>query len=651
MTTLASNRGASNPCMQFSASWYRVLSPVLCCCLAPACLGQANPTGKPAIATSKAEKKQLREAEEAYLSGAKKLEGDELDAAEADFSRAAELDPANSRYALAISVVREHRVTELVRQSSQARRQGDTGKAETLLQQARSIDPENPIVLEHSIPEAVQTQTSPSAALTDPAAQPWHIEVPRMAGPIVVQPASELKSFDLRGQSNTLLQQVAQQYGIRVVLDPSVETRDIHFALQNVPYERAMFTLTTMTHTFAVPLDAKTIMLARETPENRGRLERQLQETIAVPGATPQKMQEIANVIRNIFNLKQVVVDPGAGRIVVRGPESVFAALNSTLQPLMDTGGEVLLEVRLYEISKSSTTQVGAKLPTEFTAFNVNQAARQIVSNNQSLVQQAIAQGFVSANATDLQIALALIGSGLVQSDLAKNLIGVFGGGVLQTAVSSSTSGVTLNLSRNATETRALDDVQLRVNDREEATFRAGTRYPVTVSTFSTGGSAPSSALNNATINGVNVGNLLQNGVAGTTIPQTSYEDLGVTLTAKPTFQGGDRISMQLDLKIQALAGTGLNDIPILLNRHFVTSLSVANGESALIVSDVSKTESAAVEGIPGLSELPGLGPPTERDTIRDSGQLVVVVTPHIVKNRRADEPGPRIAVTLPPSP
>jgi len=634
--------------MQFSVSWYRVLGPVLCCCLAPACLAQGNPADRPVIAASKAEKKQLRDAEEAYLSGAKKLERNELDGAEADFSHAAELDPANSRYALALNVVREHRVTELVQQSTQARRQGDMGKAETLLQQARSIDPENPIVLEHSIPEAAQTQTGATAA---PTAQPWHIEVPRMDGPIVVQPTSELKSFDLRGQSNTLLQQVAGQYGIRVVLDPSVETRDIQLTLQDVSYERAMFTLMTMTQTFAVPLDSKTVMLARETPQNRARLERQLQETIAVPGATPQKMQEIANVIRNIFNLKQVVVDPGAARIVVRGPQSVFAALNSTLEPLMDTGGEVVLEVRLYEIAKSSTTQIGAQLPTEFTAFNVNQAAQQIVSNNQSLVQQAIAQGYVSANASNLQIALALIGSGLVQSDLAKNLIGVFGGGILQTAVSSSTNGVTLNLSRNATETRALDDVQLRVNDREEATFRAGTRYPVTTSTFSTGGSAPSSALNNATINGVNVGNLLQNGVAGTTIPQISYEDLGVTLIAKPTFEGGDRISMQLDLKIQALAGTGLNDIPILLNRHFVTSLSVANGESALMVSDVSKTESAAIEGIPGLSELPGVGPPTERDTIRDSGQLVVVVTPHIVKNRLADEPGPRIAVTLPPSP
>ena len=374
--------------------------------------------------------------------------------------------------------------------------------------------------------------------------------------------------------------------------------------------------------------------------------------TIDVPGATTQKLQDIANVIRSIFSVKEAVVDASAGRIIVRGPQSLFEPLNRTLEPLMDTGGEVMLEVKLYEVQKSSTVQAGTKLPTEFTAFNVDQAARQIVNDNQALVQQAIAQGYISSTATNLQIALALISAGLVQSDLAKNLIGVFGGGILQTGVSSSTSSLTVNLGRNSSDSRMLDHVQLRVNDREEATFRAGTRYPITTSTYTTGVSTSASTVSNASINGVNVANLLSQFAGGTsaTIPQVTYEDLGLTLKAKPTFQAGGRVSMQLDLTIQALSGSGINDIPVLLNRHFVTSLTVADGESALMVSDVSKTETAAMAGIPGLSELPGMRAPTEMDTVKDSGQLVVVVTPHIVKKRLNEVAGPRMALSLPAS-
>lgn len=677
MGTVSSDRRTSNTHMRTSAPLRRVLSAALCCCLTPLCMAQANdanpgatpnanqsaaPAVEPAApvvvletpqnAGPKPTKRQLKDAETAYAAGGKKLDHDELDGAESDFAHALELDPGNRRYAIAISVAREHRVTELVQQSTKARLSGDSGKAQALLEQAREMDPQNPIVLEHSRPDSIPVaqQTRPASAGADATSQPWQIEGAGIAGPVVLQASNEVKSFDVRGQSNDVLRDVAGQFGIKVVLDPSAQNRSIRFALENVQYERAMYVLSTMTHTFAVPIDEKTILIAHDDPTNRTRLDRQLQETIDVPGATTARLQDIANVIRNVFGVKEAVVDASAGRIVIRGPQELFGPLNRTLEPLMDTGGEMLLEIRLYEIDKNSTVKAGTTLPTEFTAFNVNQAANKVVNDNQALVQQAIAQGLISSTATNLQIALALIGSGLVKSDLAKNLIGVFGGGALQTGVASSTNLLTVNLGRTASQTQTLDVVQLRVNDREEAVFRAGTRYPITTSTYTTGLSTAASSLTNASINGVNVANLLSQFAGGTsaTIPQVAYEDLGLTLKAKPTFQAGGRVSMQLDLTIQAVSGSGVANIPVLLNRHFVTSLTVGDGESALMVSDVNKTETAAMAGIPGLSELPGLHPPTEVDTERDSGQLVVVLTPHIVKKRVNDEAGPRMALNLP---
>ncbi|HEX6496368.1 MAG TPA: hypothetical protein VF018_12840, partial [Acidobacteriaceae bacterium] len=485
----------------------------------------------------------MREAEAAYAAGAKKLDANDLDGAERDFERALQFDPLNRNYAVGISIVRQHRVTELVQQSTKARLAGDTQKAEALLAQARTMDPENPIVAEHSRP-------SGSTGEPDARAQPWRIETANIAGPIELQPSGEVASFDLRGQSAGLFQDVARRYGIRAVIDPSVQGRNLHFALENVSYDRAMYVLTTMTSTFAVPIDERTILIAKDDQQHRTELDRQLQETIDVPGATTQKIQDIANIIRNIFGLKTAVVDPSAGRIVVRGPASVFAPLNRTLEPLMDDPGEVLLEIRMYEINSTRTLNAGVKLPTEFTAFNVDQAANKIVSDNQSLVQQAIAQGLISPTASNLQIALALLGSGLVQSDITKNLLGVFGGGTLMTGITSPNLSLTLNLGRTVSDTRTLDDVQLRVADQQEATFRLGTRYPITTSTYTTGLSTAPSALGNATVNGVNVSNLLSQFAGGTsaTIPQVTYENLGLTLTAKPTFQTGGHITMHLDL-------------------------------------------------------------------------------------------------------
>jgi len=616
-------------------------------------------------------KRQLREAESAYLSGAKKLEHDDLNAAEIDFQRALKLDPANRNYAIAISVARQHRLNELVQQATKARQTGDQEKAETLLAEARSIDPDNPIVLEHSGPFYVSNASAPqtvaalgqtstnkedgraaTATLADRAKliagaegdRRSILQAPVLAGAIHLTPIEGVKSFHLRGASADVLRQVAGTYGINAAVDDSVDRKNLRFDLENVTYQKAMEVLLSMTHTFAATVDETGIVVARDDATNRGRLEPQLQETIYVPGYSAAEITELVSVAKNIFGVKQI--DTSQGNIVVRAPENVLDPLNRTLQDLINAAGEVMVEVKLYEVDMTHMVNAGGNVPTQFSVFNVDQAANQLVNANQTIVQQAIAQGLVPPGTSNLEIALALINLGLVKSSLAANLIGVIGGGALQTGISASTN-TTFNLGLNSTDTRALDDVQQRVGDHQAATFREGTRYPIVSSSYSTGLSTAGSALGNATINGVSVASLLQQYAGGTsaTIPQVTYEDLGVTLKATPVIQRSGQISLSIDLKIEALSGSTNDGNPVLNNRQFTSGLTVGDGESVLMVSNVSKTELAAMTGIPGLSELPGFQMPTEDNAQKDSSQLVVLVTPHIVRRPPDLLLGPRIPV------
>lgn len=616
-------------------------------------------------------KRQLREAESAYLSGAKKLEHDDLNAAEIDFQRALKLDPANRNYAIAISVARQHRLNELVQQATKARQTGDQEKAETLLAEARSIDPDNPIVLEHSGPFYVSNASAPqtvaalgqtstnnedgraaTATLADRAKliagaegdRPSILQAPVLAGAIHLTPIEGVKSFHLRGASADVLRQVAGTYGINAAVDDSVDRKNLRFDLENVTYQKAMEVLLSMTHTFAATVDETGIVVARDDATNRGRLEPQLQETIYVPGYSAAEITELVSVAKNIFGVKQI--DTSQGNIVVRAPENVLDPLNRTLQDLINAAGEVMVEVKLYEVDMTHMVNAGGNVPTQFSVFNVDQAANQVVNANQTIVQQAIAQGLVPPGTSNLEIVLALINLGLVKSSLAANLIGVIGGGALQTGISASTN-TTFNLGLNSTDTRALDDVQQRVGDHQAATFREGTRYPIVSSSYSTGLSTAGSALGNATINGVSVASLLQQYAGGTsaTIPQVTYEDLGVTLKATPVIQRSGQISLSIDLKIEALSGSTNDGNPVLNNRQFTSGLTVGDGESVLMVSNVSKTELAAMTGIPGLSELPGFQMPTEDNAQKDSSQLVVLVTPHIVRRPPDLLLGPRIPV------
>jgi type II secretory pathway component GspD/PulD (secretin) len=71
----------------------------------------------------------------------------------------------------------------------------------------------------------------------------------------------------------------------------------------------------------------------------------------------------------------------------------------------------------------------------------------------------------------------------------------------------------------------------------------------------------------------------------------------------------------------------------------------VADGETTLIASSLSRQESAAISGIPGLSELPGFQTASgDKMTDTDSSELILLITPHIVRHRSNETAGPRIA-------
>jgi type II secretory pathway component GspD/PulD (secretin) len=545
-----------------------------------------------------------------------------------------------------------------VQQSTRARQTGDEGKAETLLAEARAIDPENPFVIEHSGPFMMEPQgpggdkggaaATPLAdrgqMLQAQADEPWKIQGPSLAGAIQLQPDGTVKSHSLTGSTGDVIRNVALAYGIRAIIDDSVEQKQLRFNLEDVDYQRAMSVVMSMAHVFAVPVDEKTIMVAKDDSGNRQRLERQVQETIYVPGLTTDQINELAQVVKSVFDVKQTSVQTGLGSIVVRAPQDILDPLNLTLKDLMDGGGEVMIEVKLYEVDTTKNTDAGTTLPTQYNVFNVFGAANQIVNSNQAIVQAAIAQGLIPPGTSNLNIALALLQLGLVQNSLASNLLGVFGGGLTMTGVSAS-STLTINLSLNSTDSKALDDVQQRVGDHQTAVFREGEKYPITQSTYSTGLSTAVSPLSNASINGVPLSTLLSQFSGGTsaTIPQVTYEDLGVTLKAIPVIEKSGRINLNLDLKIEALTGSSLDGNPILESRQFASDLTVGDGESALMVSNVTRSEAAAMTGIPVLSELPGFQTPTEQTVQMQNSQLVVVVTPHVVRRRSDLIAGPRI--------
>ncbi|HEV2576515.1 MAG TPA: hypothetical protein VGU25_04835 [Acidobacteriaceae bacterium] len=574
--------------------------------------------------------KRAREADDAYLQGAKAVDRKDLEAAEKSFSRAVQLNPKNRDYTLALIVTREHRLSELVQMAAKQRLLGNDQHAEQLLAEARKIDPNNAIVAQHFESPALSAVSELAAANSVAGS---------LGGPIELAPKPGKQDVHLRGGATEILRSLYTQFGIAASFDPSVRSvLPAKLELENVTFEEAARIASEMTHTFAIALQPHTALIAEDTEENRRRLKPVVEETLYMPGLQENQMQEMANLARAVFDLPLVTASPSTDTIVLHGDPDNLKVLNATYDGLLNGGSDVMLDVKLYEIDRTHTRNLGLQLPSSIGAFSVAQEAQQLVTANQSAINTAIASGVIKLtgnSVTDLITEAAfLIESGVASSTQFSNVLGLFGKGLTLSGVYLG-SGATLNLLLNSSDVRILDAVQLRSGTNQDAIFRAGERYPIITSTYTTGvSSSTASAVSGLNINGTSVSSLLQQylGTSSVTVPQVQFEDLGLTLKATPVVLRAGSVQLKLDMKIESL-GAGSNEgIPVLNSRQLTSITTIPAGQTALLVSEISRSETKAVQGLPGLSELPGFQGTTNENKEVDTGELLITITPHVVR-------------------
>lgn len=557
------------------------------------------------------------------------MEQGRIRAAKDAFTRAAELDPDEKKYEMADQIARAHLVTELIQQSDKDKIRGRTAEARAKIAEAYGIDPASPEVAQHMDELASAVVAGEPAIRSDTAGA---------APPIELKPKSGKMNFHLRGSERNIIAQVLPQFGIQPTLDDSVGGQPVRFDVDDVDFATAERMLELATDTFIVPLDPARVLVAKNDKLHRDRYERLAAETVYLPGMASGELTEIANAAKNVFALKTAVTSPGRGTLTVRGSVEDVNALNTTLQGLLDGRSEVQLDVRMYEVDRTKAVNLGVILPNQTTLFNVFSEARNVLNNNASLVQQIISSGLAAPGDWEAILAI-LIASGQLNNSILTQPFGVFGGGLSMTGVVYQ--GGSLNMQLNSSDVRALDQLQLRVLDREEATIKAGERYPIETSSYSSLGAT--SNLNIPGLNTAGLSSTLQNlGISAAQlqaasqlqIPQVQYQDIGLTLRVTPSIENTSRVALKLDMTLSALAGGSINGLPVLSNREYQANTTVKMGETAVLVSAVTRQESDAITGIPGLSEIPGFDVgATNKNSNVDIGELAIVITPHLMRS------------------
>jgi pilus assembly protein CpaC len=177
----------------------------------------------------------------------------------------------------------------------------------------------------------------------------------------------------------------------------------------------------------------------------------------------------------------------------------------------------------------------------------------------------------------------------------------------------------TLHAMESAGVVRTLAEPNLTAISGEAATFISGGEFPIP-----TGVTCQTDA-------GGTIGNCVQT---------VSFKKFGISLNFTPIVLNEGKISLRVMTEVSEIStenslqgGTGGTTIPSIKTRRAETTLEIPSGGSMAMAGLIQQQTKQAINGLPGMMELPILGSLfRSRDFINNETELAVIVTPYIVR-------------------
>lgn len=414
-----------------------------------------------------------------------------------------------------------------------------------------------------------------------------------------LQPQPKLKhfegvhSFDSRGDEKGLYTIVAQAFGFKVVFDPAFDTKqNIQFRVENADLKDCLEALTAATGTFVFPVNPETIFVARDNQQKRQQFEPQVALTILLPDAVdPKDVTEVATAVKGLLQTQRVMIDATARTVVIRDVVSKVYIARALLESLLLPKAQVSIEFQLLALDESASYHYGIAFPTSYPIVNLGHLA-----HFQSSLLNALPTGF----------------TGFL----------TFGGGATLFGIAIADTNIFAISSKSWT--RSMYDGFMIAGNGQPVNFHVGDKYPI------------AQALNT----GLNVGT-----VGNPIVPQTTQEDLGISMKVTPHIFGSGEIALDVEVNYKTLGSIVLNTVPSINVREFKGTVRLVEGQSAVIAGMDSESLITTRSGIAGLADIPYVNEFLAENTRnKQFSRTMVVLKPVVTRPPASDRIIPQIA-------
>ena len=518
------------------------------------------------------------------------------------YKQAYDLKPKDLRYRTSFERMRSKAALSIVHHGQVLRDDGKLQEALAQFQKAAQMDP-SLFIANQELKRTLQMINDASNPPPQAAGPPSGLErkVKEAEGPVELAPISNVPiTVKLTEDSKVIYQTVGQLAGINVLFDPDYTSRRIKVELNGVTLEEALEITALESKTFWRPVTGNTIFVAQDNPAKRKELEQSVLKTFYLSNLSqPTELQDVVNAIRAVLDVQRVQQLLSQNALVVRGTPDQIALAEKLVDDLDKSRPEVIVDIAVLQISKDKSRTLGLSPPTSATVTlqsNIN------TSTTTATTTSGTGGTITSGNSTGLSL----------------NTLGNLNATDFQVAIGSANLSAVMGDS----DTKMLQNPQVRALDNQKATLKIGERVPVATGSFQPG------------IGGVGINPLVNT--------QFQYLDVGVNIDVTPHVHGDREVTLKISMEISSVVGQssigGISQ-PIIGQKKIEHEIRLKDGESSMIGGILDDSETKSLAGIPGLAQIPILKylfGQTTQDHAQD--ETVFVITPHVVRGTMISE-------------
>ncbi len=374
----------------------------------------------------------------------------------------------------------------------------------------------------------------------------------------------------------SIFRTLGRMSGVNFLYDEQFRDVPLSADLTGRDLEQAVAFLCLAGKCFYRVIDERTVIIVPDLPMKRMQYEVNGIKTFYLSNLLVKDIQgPLTQLTRGQMNQVQpnIQIDNNLNAVTIRGNPQTLALAEKLIRRWDKAVGEVVVAVDIMEVSKIRLQELGIDFSQDGVAVRLNP------------------EGTTSAGWIRL------------------NALGVGTAGNYEISLPSAA----LQFIAGDSDTKLIAQPRMRGVSGTEIKYLVGQRVPVPQGSF-----VPYAA----------------GGQASQPIVQYTQQDVGIDIKVTPRVHYENEVTLEVEIKISSITGTGIADIPIIGTREIKNTIRLKDGETNLLAGLLKDEERTSVKGIVGLKDIPLLGRLFSTTQVQlEQTDVVMTLTPYIIRN------------------